>query len=122
MKKLIFISLAIISMIAFSCTEDFSDPRVLSGTNWRCTNLATIDMYEGYDYIELRFTSTSTVESWIKEKSSSSATKNDVTATYSINDKTITIVAEEYETLIGLIDNKTMTLIEDGNSLVFKKQ
>ncbi|HET7733804.1 MAG TPA: hypothetical protein VFK73_08185 [Paludibacter sp.] len=121
MKKLIFITLALIAMMTISCTEDFSDPKALSGTNWRCSSFSDASMTAEYDYVELRFVSTTSVEGWQKAKNGS-VTKSGTAATYSITDKTITINTGDSENLVGVIDNKTMTFVSGGETLKFTKQ
>ena len=107
MKKIIFISFALITILATSCTQDFSDPTVLSGTTWRCNVNNDVT-----DYVEFRFTSTSTVEIWLKPKSESVYRyQPTVNLVYSINDKTITIYANG-DPLVGVIKNKTMTFAQ----------
>lgn len=102
-----------------SCTEDFTNPKVLSGTVWRCTTFTDSNMATEFDYVELKFISTSEVEGWNKPKNGT-PTKPGATATYSIKDKTITITTGT-ETLTGIIDNKSIILTEGEVSLTFIK-
>ena len=122
MKKLIFITMAIIAVMTTSCseTEDFSDPKNLVGTTWSCGVFPSGQGLEDYEYIELKFISTTQLEVWGKEKNAN-AQKTNYTYTYSINNKTITITYSE-GVLVGTIDNNSMTLTESGYTLIFTKK
>ena len=120
MKKLIFISLAIIALMSLSCNDDYTNPAKLSGTTWRCSTFTDATMSSEYDYFEFRFTSTTALEVWNKTKNGT-ATKVDNVYSYTIKDKTITIsYGNNSDT--GTIDKTTMTVTSDGTTLVFTKQ
>lgn len=123
MKQIIYITLAFIAILSNSCSEDFTDPETLSGTIWRCSSISEESgLSEEYEYFELRFISTSTVEIWNKPINDD-LFKSDVNATYSISNKTITIsMSGSSNTLTGIIDNKTMTIISSDYIYVFTKQ
>jgi len=123
MKKLIFITMTIIAIMTTSCskTEDFSDPKNLVGTTWRCSNFTNADEANTYDYYELNFVSTTQVEEWDKKKNAN-ATKEEAYS-YSINGNAITlsIDAASFKS-VGTIDKKTMSFTANGNTFVFTKQ
>ena len=123
MKPMIFITLAFIAILANSCSEDFTDPKALSGTTWRCSTISEESgLSDEYEYFELKFTSTSTVEIWNKPINDN-LFKSDVNATYSISNKTITItMSGSSNTMAGIIDNKTMNIISLGYTYIFSKQ
>ncbi len=122
MKKLIFITLAIITIFSISCTEDFTDPKVLSGTIWRCSTFSDDDwMKNEYEYVEMRFISKTEIEGWAKwidgDLSKSGST------TYTISGNTITFASESSNiTETGTIEKDKMTINESGHILVFIKQ
>ena len=123
MKPMIFITLAFIAILTNSCSEDFTDPKALSGTTWRCSTISEESgLSEEYEYFELKFISTSTVEIWNKPINGN-LFKSDVNSTYSISNKTITItMSGSSNTMTGIIDNKTMTIISLGYTYIFNKQ
>ena len=123
MKPMIFITLAFIAILTNSCSEDFTDPKALSGTTWRCSTISEESGFSGeYEYFELKFISTSIVEVWNKPINDN-LYKSDVDAAYTISNKTITItMSGSSNTLTGIIDNKTMTIISSDYTLVFTKQ
>lgn len=121
MKKTLFILSTIIIFAAMSCSEDYSDPKVLSGTIWRCSSFPAVSMFENSEYVELQFISTSQVASWQKYKDES-VYKSDIIASYTISNKTITITDTGSENYTGEIENTKMTLLIEGNTLVFRKQ
>lgn len=122
MKKLFFITLTIITFFTISCTEDFTNPKVLSGTTWRCSTFSEDDwMKNEYEYVEMRFISTTKVEGWAKwidgDLSQSGSTN------YTISGNTITLISESSNlTETGMIDKETITINELGHKLVFIKQ
>ncbi len=120
MKKLILITLAVITIFSISCTEDFTNPKVLSGTTWRCSTFSE-DSWMKFEYLELRFISTTEVEGWAKlidgDLSKTGSTK------YSISNNTITLTVESSDIIeTGIIDKETMTINESGHIFVFIKQ
>jgi hypothetical protein len=119
MKKLIFISFAIIALMAVSCTDDYTDPAKLSGTTWRCSTFTDASMTEEFDYYEFKFTSTTALEVWTKAKNAS-AEKVQNSYGYTISGKTITITYGDISDT-GTIDKTSMTVTSDGITLVFTK-
>lgn len=122
MKKLIFISLVIITIFSVSCTEDFTNPKTLSGTTWRCSSFAEDDwMKNEYEYVEMRFISTTQIEGWAKWIDGD-LSKSGI-ANYTISGNTITFISEPSNTTeTGTIDKEKMTINESGHILVFIKQ
>jgi hypothetical protein len=125
MKRTLFIFFSIIVFTAMSCTEDYSDPKVLSGTTWRCSSFPAISDYDYLEYVELQFISTSQVASWDKPKNGS-IFKEDIIGSYTISNKTITIYVQSGNsvTITGVIENKKMTLLipQSNTTLIFIKQ
>jgi len=124
MKKIILISLTVIAFIAISCTEDYSDPKVLSGTTWRCSSFPVIDGSNNlYDYAELQFISTTQVQAWEKPKDGPLFKSG--SASYMISNKTITFFdpeSDENISITGVIDNKKITILNNGYSFIYIKQ
>ena len=119
MKKTSLILLIIFTFAAMSCTEDYSDPKVLSGTTWRCSSFPSISSSENLEYTEFQFISTSQVAMWDKPKNGS-AFKYDMIGSYTISNKTITISFSITST--GVIEGKKMTLLINGYTWVYTKQ
>jgi hypothetical protein len=120
MKKFLYLSMVVITMLFVSCTEDFTDPKALSGTTWRCSDFSSISDYSTTsEYIEFRFTSTTAVEGWSKEKNAT--VQQGWTGSYSVKGNVLTITSEG-DTQSLTIDKKTMTMSLGGISLVFNKQ
>ncbi len=122
MKKLIFITLTIIAIISISCTDDYTDPKTLSGTTWRCSTFNEDDwMKNEYEYVELRFISTTEVEGWAKWIDGNLSKTG--TTSYKISADTITLTSESSDlTATGIIDNKTITMNYFDHILVLIKQ
>jgi len=122
MKKFFFIFLVTIAFLAISCTEDYTDPKVLSGTTWRCSSFPD-DISVYLDYVELKFVSTSQVTILTRYKDGS-FDENDEIATYTISGKTITIFDPnpDFGDYVGEIDNSKMNLLVDGIKRIFIKQ
>jgi len=120
MKKFFYGSLVLISMLFVACSEDYTDPKALSGTTWRCSDFSGNTLYTStFDYLEFRFVSTSTVEGWNKLKGG--AVEKNGSATYSIKGNILTIETGGGSQTVT-IDKKTMTMSDEGVTLVFKKQ
>jgi len=118
---MIFVTLALVAIMSISCTDDFTNPKNLNGTTWRCSTFPVTEMSMIVEYIEVKFTSTTTGKSYYKMKNED-ATKLD-TFTYTIVGDKITIISEgKTSPGVGTIDKKTMTFIQDGVTLVFTKQ
>ena len=120
MKKTIFITLAMLAMLTFSCTEDLKNSNTPTSSVWRSSNFTDTTLSSTFDYYEIRFISNSTFELWVKSKTNESPERVNQTYSYSINGKTISINYNEI-TSNGSIDKSTMSITEDGNSLTFVK-
>ena len=108
MKKLIFITMAIIAIFTTSCDEDTETADNLAGTTWRANNT------EGTASVELRFKSSSNVDLFdylddggVESLSGKySVSDNIMTANFLIEDED----EEEGFILKGRIDGKKMTV------------
>lgn len=108
MKKLIFITMAIIAIFTISCDEDTETADNLAGTTWRANNT------EGTASVELRFKSSSNVDLFdylddggVESLSGKySVSDNIMTANFLIEDED----EEEGFVLKGRIDGKKMTV------------
>jgi len=117
MKKLLYFTLAFISFLTPSCNQypDFTDPTVLSGTTWRCNDFSADSVYNStYDYLEYKFISTDSVQSWTKKKNEDSAKKTS-TRYYSIHDLFITLFVDNADPTKAL-----PTIIIGLNTLSYK--
>jgi len=118
----IFVLIAILSLGVSACTEDFTNPANLVGTTWKATDVSKTVMASEFDYMSLKFTSKTNVDSYYKLKTETSETSGG-SATYSISGKTITFTNPGGTSGgSGTIDGKTLTLTQEGVSLVFTKQ
>jgi hypothetical protein len=96
MKNIYYFTFILIIFLSTSCNNypDLTDPTVLSGTSWKCNNFSGDSVYNStYDYLEYRFISTDSVQSWTKKKQDDSA-KKIRTSYYSIHDLFITVFIE----------------------------
>jgi hypothetical protein len=128
LRKFFPFVIAVVAMITFSCTTDYTNPNNLKGTTWRCSSFP-----EAYAvllvYTELKFTSTTAVEQWTKFKFDTAATKTSGTETYSVRKSSI-IISRTYTDGIqthtsidtGTIKDKTITFVYGNNTTVFTKQ
>jgi hypothetical protein len=117
MKKILFITVAITTILFVSCSkeEDYTNPENLFGTTWKCkTGLGSET-----EYASLKFISTSSVEGWSKQISEDEI--KDWTGTYIIFIKTIT-VNYGTESFTGTIEGTNMNVVIDGVPYLFKKQ
>jgi hypothetical protein len=129
LRKLVPFVIALVAMITFSCTTDYTNPNNLKGTTWRCSTLP--ESFVGVEYQELRFTSTTVVETWYKAVSPNSvAVKSDFPQTYTTSKSDITITSTFTDmgqisitvTQTGTIKDKTITLSSGNTSFVYTKQ
>lgn len=122
MKRLIFITLIITAIISISCTDDYTDPKTLSGTTWRCSTFNEGDwMKNEYEYIEFRFISTTEVEGWAKWIDGDLSKTG--TTGYTISGNTITLNSASSDlTVKGTIEKKTMKMNYFDHILVLTKQ
>lgn len=118
---MLFLTLALVAILTISCTEDFTDPKVLSGTIWRCTSISSdtsnFFVRNKIDYYEIKFTSTSTLENWFKYNDENPV-KSSLNYTYLISGKIITINFTG-GTNTGIIENKTMKLKDNSGKVEF---
>jgi hypothetical protein len=49
--------------MAVSCTDDYTNPKVISGTSWKSTDTAG---WKDAEFIFFKFTSETVVEQWVK--------------------------------------------------------
>ena len=121
MKKITFIILVLLTMLAISCADDVSTSALPSSTGvWRSTNFADSSLSATFEYYEFRFISSSSLELWVKRTASSIPEKVNQTYTYTLKDKIISI---EYNNVIttGTVDKAKITVTEDGTTIEFKK-
>jgi hypothetical protein len=91
MKNLLYFTFIFFVTISCKHDPDFTDPTVLSGTSWRCNYFSGDSVYNStYDYLEYKFISTDSIQSWSKKKQDESA-KKIRTSYYSIHDLFITV-------------------------------
>jgi hypothetical protein len=121
--------IAVVAMITFSCTPDYTDPNNLKGTTWRCTSFPAAYADFGLEYTELKFTTTKAVEQWTKLKSEAAATKSDDIMTYTISKSTITVTRTSTfmnetttTTETGTIKDKTITVKDGEDTFVYTKK
>ena len=117
MKKLLYFTLLFVSFLTPSCNQypDFTDPTVLSGTTWRCNDFSGDSVYNStYDYLEYKFISADSVQSWTKKKEEESATKIR-TSYYSIHDLFITVFIDNADPTKAL-----PTIVIGKNTLSYK--
>lgn len=120
MKKIIFITLALLGVLTISCTEDLTNSSTQSTTVWRSNQFTDTTLASTFEYYEFRFTSPSTLELWVKRTANSSPERVNQNYCYSIKDNSITIVYNDVTTY-GTIDKTSMSISENGNSMQFVK-
>ena len=121
MKKITFIILVLLAVLASSCADDVSTSALPSSTGvWRSTNFADSSLTATFEYYEFRFVTDSSLELWVKRTANSSPEKVNQTYTYTIKDKIISI---NYNNVIanGTIDKTKITVTEDGTTIEFAK-
>lgn len=126
MKKLFFITFALIAISTISCTKtdsvlDYTDPKVLAGTTWRASDFSDSNN-PGYFsnvvvYIELRFTSTTYVELWAYDKSYG-LHQEGVGVNYAIVGNNISLPGS----ITGTINGTKMKMNFEGNICTLVKQ
>lgn len=133
MRKQIFIVLVILSIMTFSCTEEDSiDFKNIDNTAWRCTDFGSFEGTENYEYLEIKFYSSTTFYIWLKEKNAPVRNllgdDEDYKFYYSIKDNQISAYIDDPDEiqLLGTIDNKKMSLKftddKSASTLIFTKQ
>jgi hypothetical protein len=127
LRKLVPFIIALVAIITFSCTTDYTNPNNLKGTTWRRTSFP--EGNNDIEYSDMRFITTSFVEGWIKQKNESFLRKVDLRVTYSVSKSTITFTqSSNDEDLItifsatGTINGKTITISEGDATAVFTKK
>ena len=132
MKKYILHILIAISFISNSCA-DYTNPKIISGTNWRCSSFTDAQMAQIYDYVELHFISETQVQMWEKKKNDY-LYQSSGTLKYSINGKNITITIPAIpqditinnpsspQDITAVIENNKLTMPFTNYTMVFIKQ
>jgi ABC-type molybdate transport system substrate-binding protein len=121
MKKITFIILVLLAVLASSCAEDVSTSALPSSTGvWRSTNFADSSLSATFEYYEFRFVTDSSLELWVKRTANSSPEKVNQTYTYTMKDNILSI---NYNNVIttGTIDKTKITVTEDGTTIEFVK-
>lgn len=130
MKKLL-LSVIVLTTVLFSACKknetqdqkasvDYTKPENLSGTTWKCFDMAVDPTME---WAALIFTSTSAVEGWTKKKTAN-ATK-DWTGNFAIVSTTITfnyLLDSVPQTFSGTINGENINCLMGGTPVTFKKQ
>lgn len=132
MRKIILYILIAITFISNSCT-DYSNPKTISGTIWRCNSFTDAEMSQSYEYVELHFISETQVQMWEKKKNDYIYQASG-TLKFTISGKTITItipaLPQDFTTtepntpqdITAVIENNKLTMPFTNYSLVFIKQ
>ena len=120
MKKIIFITLALLALLTMSCSDDSSLQTSKSISVWRSTNFTDSTMSTTFEYYELRFVSANSIELWVKRTTNEIPEKVNQTYSYNIKNNVILI---SYNDVIskGKIDKSAMSIAENGITLNFKK-
>lgn len=100
MKKLVFVTLGLITIFAISCTSDYTDINVLPGTTWRCGDFLSSTTYSIMEYKEFKFLSTDSVEEWNKLKHNKA--KKRQTMFYTLKNDTITLFINHADPILPL--------------------
>lgn len=130
MKKLLLIVFMLTTVMFAACkktetqdskvTVDYTKPDNLSGTTWKCFDMAVDPTME---WAALIFTSTSAVEGWSKKKTAS-ATK-DWTGNFAVTNTTVTfnyLMDTVPQTFSGVINGEVINCQVGGATVAFKKQ
>ncbi len=132
MKKHILHTLIAIAFISNSCT-DYTNPKIISGTIWRCSSFTDAEMALTYEYVELHFISETQVQMWEKKKNDYLYQASG-TLKFTISGKTITItipaLPQDFTTtgpntpqdITAVIENNKLTMPFTDYTLVFFKQ
>jgi hypothetical protein len=120
MKKIIFITLALLAVLTMSCADDSSLLPSKSISVWRSTNFTDSTMSTTFEYYELRFVSDNSIELWVKRSTTEKPEKVNQAYSYNIKNKVISI---RYNDVIskGTLDKSTMSIAENGITLNFVK-
>jgi len=110
MKKLVLVTLGLITILGFSCTYDYTDLNILSGTTWRCGDFLGSTTYSIMEYKEFKFLSTDSVEEWNKLKHNPA--KKRQTMFYTLKNDTITLFINHADPILPL-----PTIVINGASL-----
>jgi hypothetical protein len=114
MKKTIFLVLACVSVLLTSCEKDYTKVDNLSGTTWKCSDIGDVE------YALFVFTSTNSVEFWVKSKGEPEY-QNGIFS-YSVYTNRIHFIYEDETVITGLIDKNTITATIEDETGVFIKQ
>jgi len=121
MKKIIFLPIIFIVLLATSCSKDkivdYTKSENLSGTKWKSTTVADLD--KNIEYVLLTFTSSSTVELW--SKYIGEAEQKNWSGSFSISNDRISILYDDNE-ITGTIVGETMNLNFLFGKYIFSKQ
>ena len=122
MKKIIFITFAMLAILTTSCTDESAkqSPMTQSSSIWRSTIFTDTTMSTSFEYYELRFISDSSIELWVKRTANESPEKVNLAYTYTIKDNSISIVYNDV-TSKGTIDKSVINIAENGSILKFVK-
>ena len=121
MKKITFIILILLAVLASSCADDVLSSALPSSTSvWRSTNLADSSLSVTFEYYEFRFISDTSLELWVKRTANNSPEKVNQTYTYTLKDKILSINYNNVLTT-GTIDKTKITVTENGTTIEFAK-
>jgi hypothetical protein len=100
MKKFVLVTLGLITIVGFSCTPDYTNLNMLTGTTWRCGDFLGSTTYSIMEYKEFRFLSTDSVEEWNKLKHNPELKRQ--TMFYSLKNDTITLYIKHADPILPL--------------------
>ena len=106
--------LACVTVLLASCEKDYTKVDNLVSTTWKCYNIGNVD------YALLVFTSTNTVEFWIKEAGEPEYQAG--TFSYSVYSNRIHFTYEDEVMFTGLIDKDTITVTIEDETGIFVKE
>jgi len=120
MKKYILLTLIAIALISVSCT-DYTDPKIISGTIWRCSKFTDSEMAQTYEYVEVHFISETQLQMWEKKKNDYPY-QSSGSLSYTISDKTLTIkVPTSQQDVTATIENSELIMSFTNYTLTFTK-
>ena len=120
MKNILSI-LMLVALLSSSCSkdDDYTDPKNLSGTEWKY--ILPQDEWEDEEYHLLKFVSTTKFEFWIKYVDNTELEK-ETTGLYSVSGNNIALDYGGDYLETGIIEGNTLSFSYDGEVLVFRKQ
>lgn len=113
MKKAIFLMLACVSVLLTSCEKDYTKADNLAGTVWKYNQLSG-------EYALLVFTSTNTVEFWVKSTGEPEYLNGEFS--FSVYNNRIQCSYEGETYITGTIDKNTITATIEDEIAVFVRQ